>query len=75
VLSAPWGFRLEDIGVEVTLWHGELDTSTPVSMARCMASAIPRCDLKIFPDEGHFLLFNHWEEILRALLSPGERSA
>jgi pimeloyl-ACP methyl ester carboxylesterase len=73
VLSSPWGFRLEDIRVNVTLWHGAQDTSTPVSMARYMASAIPRCGLKVLPDEGHFLLFNHWEEILRRLL-PGQRA-
>ena len=69
VLSEPWGFRLEDIPVEVHIWHGEEDTSTPLSMARYMAAVIPRCRLRVFPGEGHFLLFSHWEEIFRLLLS------
>lgn len=69
VLSEPWGFRLEDIPVDVHIWHGEQDTSTPVSMARYMAAAIPRSELRIFPGEGHFLLFHHWEELLELLLA------
>jgi pimeloyl-ACP methyl ester carboxylesterase len=72
VLSEPWGFRLEEIPMEIHIWHGEEDTSTPVSMAHYMAAAIPRSRLKVFPGEGHFLLFDHWEEILKLLLSTSD---
>jgi pimeloyl-ACP methyl ester carboxylesterase len=68
IVSRPWGFRLEDIPMEILLWHGEEDSSTPVAMARQMASAIPNCHATFLPQEGHFLLFTHWQEILAALL-------
>lgn len=69
LMSRPWGFRLEDITLPVQLWHGGQDSSTPMAMARYMAGAIPDCQATFFPDEGHFLLFTHWQEILAALIS------
>jgi pimeloyl-ACP methyl ester carboxylesterase len=68
IIARPWGFRLKDIPIEVHLWHGEEDTSTPLAMARYMAGAIPRCRARFLPGEGHFLLFTHWGEILTTLL-------
>jgi len=67
--SHPWGFRLEDITTEVHLWHGAEDTSTPLTMAQHVASVIPNCQATFLPGEGHFLLFDHWEEILTVLVS------
>ncbi len=69
ILAQPWGFRLEDIEIEIHLRHGEEDTSTPPAMARYMASALPNCQTTFLPGEGHFLLFTCWEEILTTLLS------
>lgn len=69
ILVQPWGFRLEDIEIEIHLWHGEEDTSTPPAMARHMAGKFPNCQATFLPGEGHFLLFAHWEEILTTLLS------
>jgi pimeloyl-ACP methyl ester carboxylesterase len=66
--TRPWGFRLEDIAMEVQLWHGDQDTSTPLAMAQHMASAIPKCRTRFFPGEGHFLLFTRWEELLAEML-------
>ena len=39
----PWGFRLQDISMQIHLWHGELDTQVPVSVGRYVADAIPNC--------------------------------
>lgn len=69
LVSNPWGFRLEDIPIEVHLWHGEEDTSTPLAMAQYMASTIPNCTVTFVPREGHFLLFTHWRQILATLMS------
>lgn len=69
LVARPWGFRLDEIDVEVHLWHGEEDTSTPPAMARYMAEEIPNCRATFLPGEGHFLLFTHWEQILTTLLS------
>ena len=64
----PWEIPLRDIKAEVHLWHGELDTSTPAASARYVADRIPRCHARFLPNEGHFILFRHWEEILDVLL-------
>lgn len=64
-----WGFRLQDISMEVHLWHGELDTQVPVSVGRYVANAIPNCRARFLPDEGHLsLAYNHIEEILSVLV-------
>ena len=69
LLSRPWGFRLGDLTMQVQLWQGSVDAVTPLSMARCVARAIPDCRATFLPDEGHFLLFDHWTEILAAMVS------
>jgi pimeloyl-ACP methyl ester carboxylesterase len=64
----PWGFRLENIQIEINLWQGEKDTAIPVAMGRYLAEVIPHCQARFLPDEGHFsLLPNHIEEILGSL--------
>jgi pimeloyl-ACP methyl ester carboxylesterase len=69
ILARPWGFCLEDIPIQVHLWHGEEDTSTPLAMAQYMADRIPCCRTTFLPGEGHLLLFTHWREILESLLA------
>jgi pimeloyl-ACP methyl ester carboxylesterase len=69
IFSRPWGFRLEDIEMEVRLWHGEEDASMPIAVGHHLAGTIPHCRATFLPGEGHFLLFNHWEEILAAMVS------
>jgi pimeloyl-ACP methyl ester carboxylesterase len=68
LVSRPWGFRLEEIPIEVHLWHGTEDSSTPLAMAQYMADTIPTCHATFLPGEGHFLVFTHWREILGTLL-------
>lgn len=66
----PWGFRLQDISMEVHLWHGELDTQIPISVGRYVANAIPNCRARFLPDEGHLsLAYNHIQDILMVLVS------
>lgn len=65
----PWGFKLEDISIEVHLWHGEADKVVPPAMGHYLANTIPNCRAKFIPDEGHFsLLPNYAQEILEALV-------
>ena len=64
-----YGFRLQDIRTPLLLWHGEADQNIPVEMARYVASAVPKCEAKFYPSEGHLSLFKkHPEEIIRALV-------
>lgn len=65
-----WGFHLQDIRAPVLLWHGEVDQNIPLQMARFAATAIPQCEAKFYPQEGHLSLFKkHAEMILRALVN------
>lgn len=68
--SRPWGFPLQAIRVPVHVWHGERDVSTPIAMARYLASAIPTSRARFFPTFGHFLSYEVWPEILSALMGP-----
>jgi pimeloyl-ACP methyl ester carboxylesterase len=65
--SRSWGFPLQAIRVPVHVWHGELDVSTPVAMARCLSTAIPTSRPPFFPAFGHLLSYEVWPEILSTL--------
>jgi pimeloyl-ACP methyl ester carboxylesterase len=67
LMTRPWGFRLEDISIEIQLWHGEVDLTVPPIMGHHLASTIPNCRAKFFSHEGHFLIINHTQEILSNL--------
>lgn len=65
-----YGFRLQEIEAPVLLWHGEADQNIPVEMARFVATAVPKCKAKFYPEEGHLSLFKKYaEEIIRELVS------
>ncbi|MFC1955980.1 alpha/beta fold hydrolase [Chloroflexota bacterium] len=65
-----WPFRLQDIPVEVHLWHGELDINVPISVGRYVADAIPNCRAIFLKDEAHISLpYNHIREILSILVA------
>jgi pimeloyl-ACP methyl ester carboxylesterase len=62
--SCPWEFRLEDIRIQVHLWHGEKDRIVPAAMGYHMSKNIPNCRSTFYPDEGHFsIILNRIREI------------
>ncbi len=68
----PWGFKIEDISTEIKiyLWHGLKDEIIPVKMGKYLASKIPNCEAKFYPDEGHFsAAYNNVSEILSRIKS------
>ena len=67
--TRPWEFRVEDIRMKVHLWYGEADKNVPLQMGEYYAYAIPECDFKFYPGEGHFIFYSRAEEILRTLTS------
>jgi pimeloyl-ACP methyl ester carboxylesterase len=68
IFSHPWGFPLEEISVPVSIWHGDTDASIPLSMAEHIAKRIPNSRLHVIANEGHFLIFKYWREILLDIL-------
>jgi pimeloyl-ACP methyl ester carboxylesterase len=69
VFSRPWGFGLGDIAMDVHLWHGEEDASMPIEVGYYIASTVPNCHATFVHNEGHFLLFEHWREILGTMVA------
>jgi pimeloyl-ACP methyl ester carboxylesterase len=52
-IGEPWGFRVEDISAPTDMWHGSLDKSCPIGMARAMAERIPNATMHELSDIGH----------------------
>jgi len=75
IFAHAWGFPLKEITVPVFIWHGDADASIPLSMAEHIAHAIPNSKLRVIPNEGHFLLFKYWEEILSNILQSQGRTS
>jgi pimeloyl-ACP methyl ester carboxylesterase len=75
VIASPWGFRPDEIRVEVQLWHGDCDDRVPLHHAEYLDKAIPRSELAVLQGEGHMIAFSHIEEVLTALTATGLEAA
>jgi len=62
--AGDWGFPIEKIEAEVYLWSGGIDQNTPPSMTHYMAALLCNSHVYILENEGHFVLYAHWAEIL-----------
>jgi dipeptidyl aminopeptidase/acylaminoacyl peptidase len=67
--NSPQGNEDIPIEVRVFIFHGELDTNVPISMAKTMSSLIPNCYLKHYPEEDHPSVYiNNLKIILTIIL-------
>ena len=64
VISAPWGFRPEEVTVPVHLFQGDADRLVPPAWAAELARRIPGAELEPYPDGGHFIALTRRREIL-----------
>jgi pimeloyl-ACP methyl ester carboxylesterase len=65
--SRSWGFALTDIDVPVHVWHGDADRNVAVGNGVYQARQIPGARLHQMPSEGHWLLVDHFRDILEPL--------
>jgi pimeloyl-ACP methyl ester carboxylesterase len=74
--ARPWGFRVGDIRVPVTVRHGELDTFLNVEHGRWLAEHIPGATAQILSDHGHISIAEPYEPVMDALLrsETGDRT-
>ncbi|MEO1352114.1 MAG: alpha/beta hydrolase [Cyanobacteria bacterium J06635_15] len=63
-----WGFELADISFPVHIFHGTADISAPYRFAEYKHQHLPNSQLHTYPNEGHFFLWYHWEDICQATL-------
>jgi pimeloyl-ACP methyl ester carboxylesterase/DNA-binding CsgD family transcriptional regulator/PAS domain-containing protein len=64
---SPWDFDIDAIDVPTDIWHGVEDRRTPVAFARKMAETIPDNRAFILDEQGHYLFYTHWDEVLKTL--------
>jgi pimeloyl-ACP methyl ester carboxylesterase len=64
----PWGFRLADIPIPVSIWHGTQDPWVKREYIDFQASTVPKCTVVIWPDSGHLGFVKHWSDILEAVV-------
>jgi pimeloyl-ACP methyl ester carboxylesterase len=69
LFAADWGFDLGEIEIPVHIWQGDADRNVPPRHARLLHDAIPGSVLHEFASEGHFMAFDHFEDIGAALKS------
>lgn len=67
VMTAPWGFDLEEVAPPVAVWQGERDELCPPRYARLLADRLPLAHLHACPGVGHFLLHDRGPEVVREL--------
>jgi pimeloyl-ACP methyl ester carboxylesterase len=65
--ARPWGFDLGEIECPVHVWHGDADDTVTVANGTYQATAIPRATLHEIRGEGHWLVYEHFAEILGSL--------
>jgi pimeloyl-ACP methyl ester carboxylesterase len=70
LFANDWGFDLGAIKIPVHIWQGDADRNVPVQHARLLHDSIPDSVLHEFAGEGHFMAFDHLEEIATALRVP-----
>lgn len=66
--SAGGPYAAAAIQVKTHLWQGEQDVNVPLPMGWYLARAIPNCQARFLPNEGHLMTLNHWPEIVSALV-------
>lgn len=66
--TRPWGFRLSDMRVPVTVWQGQQDRMVPGAHAKWLAKHIPDARFMFDAEQGHIsLVTTHLEAVLRDL--------
>jgi len=68
LIARPWDFRLQNVRMPVSLWQGLADQILPAAMARRLAAALPACNSRYLPGEGHLsLIVRHIGAVLAEL--------
>jgi pimeloyl-ACP methyl ester carboxylesterase len=64
-----WDFQLDEVQMPITLFHGKLDTSVPVALARKAASMLPGARLIVYDQDAHVSTpVKHFDEIAKELV-------
>ncbi|HSJ04590.1 MAG: alpha/beta fold hydrolase [Verrucomicrobium sp.] len=56
IYSSDWGIDFAAVQYPVRYWHGGRDTNIPVSLVERFVAKLPKSELTILPEEGHYSL-------------------
>jgi len=65
--TGPWSFTPSDIKARTQIWHGKQDQTFSYQLAESLAAAIPDSSCHLVSDQGHFLTYSIWREIVSSL--------
>jgi len=66
--TLPWSFSVSEITQPVHIWYGEADDPWVPMSADYLVANLPDVTLVTFPDEAHLFPFDHWAEMLAAMV-------
>ena len=69
LFGSPWQLPLEKITMPVLLWQGLEDRMVPAQAALKLARSLSAGQTVELPGQGHFWVFEHFEEVLERLMA------
>lgn len=64
-LALPWQFDLQDIHLDIDIWHGRDDINVGFPVAEYLADALAHSTTHFLENKGHWFLFEQWSNILQ----------
>ena len=64
----PLGVDASRLRIPVMQWHGESDGIVSIHSARSLAATLPGVRFRSFPEYGHFMVYDVWQDFLTELL-------
>lgn len=68
IFARPWGVELSAIRLPVDFWQGDADRNVPPAHAVRQSALVEGSTVHHLAGEGHFLVIDHLEEILRTVV-------
>ena len=68
-LMHDWSFELSEINIPIDIWHGKHDYHVPLALGKRFTEHIKNTRLFIKEEQGHYMFYTHWSEILDELLN------
>ena len=63
----PWNLPFKNVKNKIWIWQGTEDKTCPIKNAYNIAHKIKNCNLEIFPNQGHYTIFDNIEKLAERL--------
>jgi len=64
----PWNLSFEGVGSKLQIWHGGEDKTCPVNNAYGITHKFKGASLKVFPNQGHYVMFDNLKDLSEQLV-------